>query len=87
MNELLEQRNIINNLLSQTVFTARPISTVNNGLNSLRYLGPKIWNIIPPGIRNSANIEEFMRKIKYWTPKNCPCRLCLNYIHYVGYVN
>ena len=76
MKELFEQRNIIYNLRSQTDFTTGPISTVNNGLNSLRYLGPKIWNITPH-IRNSGNIEERMRKIKCWTPKNCPFRLCL----------
>ena len=33
-------------------------------LKSLRYLGPKIWNIIPPDIRNSGNIEDFTSKIK-----------------------
>ena len=33
----------------QTDFTIGPIS--NNGLKSLRHLGPKIWNIIPPDIR------------------------------------
>ena len=41
MNELFEQRNLIYNLRSQTDFTTRPISTVNNGLKSLRHLGPK----------------------------------------------
>ena len=42
MNELFEQRNILYNLRSQTDFTTEPTSTVNNGLKSLRYLGPKI---------------------------------------------
>ena len=78
MNESFEQRNIIYNLRSQANFTTGPINTVNNDLKSLRYLGPKIWNIIPPDIRNSNKIEEFTRKFKYWTPKNCPCRLRLN---------
>ena len=64
MNELFEQRNIIYNLRSQTDFTTGPISTVNNGLKNIRYLGPKIWNNIPLDIRNSGNIEEFTRKIK-----------------------
>ena len=64
MNELFEQRNILYNRRSQTDFTAGPISTVNNGLKSRRYLGPKIWNIILPDIRNSKNTEEFTRKIK-----------------------
>ena len=47
----------------QADFTAVPISTVNHGLRSLRYLGPKIENVIPPDIRNSGNIPEFTRKL------------------------
>ena len=87
LNELFEQRNIIYNFQSQTDFTTGTISTVNNGLKSLRYLGPRISNIIQPGIRNSGNIEKFSRKIKCWTPKNCLCTLCINYIHHVWYAN
>ena len=64
MNELFEQCNIICNLRLQTDFTTGPISTVNNGQNNLRYLGPKIWNNIPLDIRNSGNTEKFTRKIK-----------------------
>ena len=41
MNELFEQRNILCNLGSQADFTTEPISTVDNDLKSLRYLGPK----------------------------------------------
>ena len=70
--ELFEQRNKI--LRSQTDFRTGPVSTVNNGLKSLRYLGPKIWNIIPIDTRNSGNIEGFTRKIKCWTSKDFPCR-------------
>ena len=44
MNELFIQRNMLYNLRSQTEFTTEPISTVNNGLKNLRYLGPKICN-------------------------------------------
>ena len=42
MNELFEQWDISYNLRSQTDFKTGPISTVNNGLKSLRYFGPKI---------------------------------------------
>ena len=64
MEKLFKQQNILYNLCSETDFTTGSIGTVNNGLKSLRYLGPEIWNIIPPDIRNSGNIEEFTRKIK-----------------------
>ena len=82
INELLKQRNILYNLRSQKNYTIGPVSTVNDGLKSLRYLGPKILSIIPPDIKNSGNIEKFTRKIKCWTPKNCPCKLRLSYINF-----
>ena len=53
----------------QADFTAVPISTVNHALKSLRYLGPKIGNVIPHDIRNSGNIPEFMRKLNVGFPK------------------
>ena len=37
MNELFEQQNITYHLRSQTDFTTGPISTVNNGLKSLKW--------------------------------------------------
>ena len=49
MSELFKHRNILYN------FTTGPVSPVNNSLKSLRYLGPKIWNIVSPDIRNSGN--------------------------------
>ena len=66
------------NLRPHADFTTGPISTVNYGLKKLRCLGPKVWIIIPPDIRNSETTEEFTRKIKCWVNKNCPCKLCLN---------
>ena len=74
MNESFEQQNIIYNLRSPTDFRTGLLSTVNNGLKSLRYLGPKIWNITRPDIRNSGNIEGFTWKIKCWTSKDFPSR-------------
>ena len=47
MHEIFEQRNIHYNLRSQTDFQLGPVKTVNSGLRALRYLGPKIWNILP----------------------------------------
>ena len=35
-----------------------------------KYLGPKIWNIIPPDIRNCGNIKEFTRKLIVGLLKN-----------------
>ena len=46
MSEIFNLRNIDCNLRSQTDFKQGPVNTVNYGLKSLRYLAPKIWDII-----------------------------------------
>ena len=72
-------------LRSQTDFFAPQIRTVHYGEDSLRYLGPKIWNIVPDEIKESPTIELFKTNIKKWIPK-CPCRLCKNYVKGLGFV-
>ena len=87
MSEIFNLRNIDYNLRSQTDFKQGPVNTVNYGLKSLRYLAPKIWDIIPLEIRNAGSLTEFITNIKSWIPKHCPCTLCRIYIHHVGYID
>jgi hypothetical protein len=60
--------------------------TVNKGIETLRCLGPKIWNIIPDGIKTTTSVSLFKSKISNWTPINCPCRLCKQFIPNLGYI-
>ena len=87
MSEMFNLRNIDYNLRSQTNFKQGPVNTVNYGLKSLRYLAPKIWDIIPLEIRNAGSLTEFITNIKSWIPKHCPCTLCRIYIHHVDYID
>ena len=68
MSEIFNLRDIYYNLHSQADFKQGPVNTVNYGLKSLRYLAPKILNIIPLEIRNSDSLTEFITNIKSWIP-------------------
>ena len=68
-------------------FKTRNITTVAYGTETLGYLGPKIWQLLPEDIKNANNLEEFKNKIKIWRPRGCPCRLCKTYIAGVGFMN
>ena len=70
---------------SKCIFQTNNIRTTKYGLESLKYLGPKIWELIPEEIKNISSLELFKRKIKEWCPKNCPCKLCKLYVQGVGY--
>ena len=64
---------------------SRNPKTVKYGTESISYLAPKIWSIIPDTIKNSESLESFKFKIRKWTP-NCPCRLCKTFLQHVGFI-
>ena len=84
--ELFEKHNLNYNLRSQADFLLHSVNTVAYGLKSLKYFAEKVWSIVPFEIRNARSLEVFLAKIKSWKPENCPCSLCLTYIHQVGYI-
>ena len=84
MSKLFEKRNLKYNLRLQTNVSLYSESTIVCGLKSMKYFARKVWNIVPFEIRNSISLEEFSAKINTWTPENCPCRVCLSYIHQGG---
>ena len=62
------------------------VRTVNNGIETLRYRGPVVWNLIPDEIKMSKSLESFKDEITKWKPQGCECRLCKQYIHDIVYL-
>ena len=60
--------------------------TVNYGTETARYRGPKTWDLLPNGLKESESLEIFKRKIKNWIPQGCECRLCQTYIVNLGFL-
>ena len=84
--ELFEQRNENYNLRNNNPFTIPAVSTVHHGSESISFLGPKIWNLLPDNIKNAESLNVFKTKIKSCKPETCPCRLCRVYVQNVGFV-
>ena len=63
------------------------VRTVSWGENTLRYLGCKIWKLVPENIKMSLSLEQFKVEIRKWVPNDCPCRLCSTYIQDIGYID
>ena len=74
------------NLRNKTHFATRPIRTVHYGDSSLRYLGPKLWELIPSDMKDTESVEVFKNRIKNWIPDNGPSRLWKTYIHQTGFI-
>ena len=62
-------------------------NTSSFGLESFRWLGPKIWELIPDDLKNTKNLATFKSALKKLNIDNCPCKLCKNYIQGVGYIS
>ena len=87
VRELFEQSNEKHyDLRKNSQFTVPPLRTVYHGSESITFLGPKIWIIVPNNLKNVNSTEVFKIQIKKWKPKNCPCRLCKVYVQNVSFV-
>ena len=64
---------------------SRP-NTVHNGLESVRYLGPKIWSSLPQALQQAESLLAFKKGIKTWIPVKCPCKLCKTFVPDLGYL-
>ena len=42
--------------------------SVYNVTESLSFLGPKIWELVPEDTKQSESLEVFKNKIKQWVP-------------------
>ena len=86
VTDLFKIKNQCYDLRSDNPFCSRNIRTVSFGSESLTFLAPKIWDIVPSHIKMSFSVKEFKKKIKTWIPENCPCRLCKTFIPNLGFL-
>ena len=69
----------------ENIFKTAKVKTTSWGLESLAHLGPKIWSIVPNDMKKFS-LSKFTQKVRKWKPDKCPCRICLTYIHHLGFV-
>ena len=74
------------NLRHVSDFSIPMINSVYHGTESILFLGPKIWDILPEKLKNIETLEVFKKEIKIWKPDNCLCRLCKVFIEGVGFL-
>ena len=87
MNEIFQLREKSHyNLRYTSEFIIPPSHSVYHGSESASYLGPTIWELILPIIRQIDTFSGFKKAIKKWKPTNCPCRICKTYIPNVGFL-
>ena len=68
------------NLRLNSQFSRPLVRSVFHGTESISYLGPVIWYILPDSYKSIPNFSVFKNRIKKWKLENWPCRLCKTYI-------
>ena len=61
--------------------------TVSYGLESVRFRGPKTWELLPNAIKEAKSLAEFKTKIKTWKLPECTYRLCETFVANLGFLN
>ena len=87
MCELFNEVNVPYNPRQGGRFHSYNVKTVLYGTDTLSYLGPKIWNLVPFDIRDSVTEQISRQKIKKYEPDRYPCRLCKIYVPNLGFIN
>ena len=67
-------------LRNNNSFKRKRINFVWHGTESVSYLGPKIWDLVPNEAKESESFNVFKFKIKKWVSEECPCRICKIYL-------
>ena len=72
MKDILELQNPSYNLRSSCNQCRREnIKTVHYSIQFVRYLDPKIWELVPSNIKYSNSLRKFKKLIKSWKPEAC----------------
>ena len=73
------------NLQLNSQFSRPLVRSVFHGTESITYLCPIIWDILPDSYKNVSSFIVFKDTIKKWKPENCPCKLCKTCISRVDF--
>ena len=64
MNEFFVERNNNYSLRGNNVLTRRRVNSMRYDTETVSFLAPKIWDILPKDIKNSESLDILTRKIK-----------------------
>ena len=73
------------NLRYNSWFSRPLVTSVYKDTESLSFLGPKLWDILPDTYKDIPDLNSFKLALKKWRPVNFLCRICKIYITNVGF--
>ena len=86
MNEIFIFKKPIYDFRKTDTLKRIKVKSVKFGTESVSYLGPKLWDLLPTEFKNVESLSKFKDKITGWDTDECPCKLCKNYIRDLGFI-
>ena len=77
--------NIPYNFRSRSELYSKNPKTIKYGAETISYLAPKIWSLVPNVIKSRKSLDVFKSKIRQWEFV-CSCSLCKIYLQHVGFI-
>ena len=85
MKGIFVQKDMTYSLRNNLLMRIPKTQTSRHGIESLSFLGSKLWNNLPDELKNIKTLPSFKRHIKEWKD-NCNCRLCREFVSQVGII-
>ena len=85
MSEIFETRNVHYDLRTENNLCIPKARTTSYGIETVRYLGQKLWQTLPHRIRESQSLATFKKELRAH-PIECDCRLCKIFIAGLGFI-
>ena len=76
LNSLFIVKHFKYSLRNDILLVQPKMNTVKNGINSILYHGSKMWNLLPPFIKNAPNVNRFKLLLKKYNEPLCRCPHC-----------
>ena len=74
LTEIFSKRNLNYELRHTSHFSVPYVRSAYNGTESLLFLGPKIWDIVPTRLKEVTTLSACKLEIMNWWPQNSPYR-------------
>ena len=66
MSEIFDKQNNVYDIQNPSEFVRQNVRSVFYGTESISFLGPKIWDIVPSELKQLETVNVFKREMKKW---------------------
>ena len=84
--QVFEEKNVAYTFRESNSLALPKVETTSYGIDTIRYIGKKLWQALPNEIKESQSLDIFKQKVKLMRNFDCSCRLCKNFVPSIGFL-